>query len=369
VVIPGLVAHGYRLEDARNYAVAACWEFLIPGRGMDVVNIGAVSMPAAVDLGIRASLAAGEGFESILPRVQANIQEQVTHLAEAYERLLLPPAPYYSVLMTGCLERGRDLSQGAAYNNFGIHGAGSANAADALAAVKQFVFDERSISPAELLAALDADYAGCEALRCKLAEDGPKTGNNDERADTFLVQLFDAFADACECYGRTRRGGVLRPGTGSAMYYIWLAQGHLGMREPVVGATAEGRQKGLPLSANLAPALGVQVRGPISVLQSFARLDYRRICNGGPITLELSDTVFRDAESIRKVAMLVRTFAQVGCQQMQLNSLNVETLLDARAHPERHKNLIVRVWGWSGYFCELSPEYQDHIIARNRYAL
>jgi formate C-acetyltransferase len=377
VVIPGLLAHGYGLADARNYAVAACWEFLIPGRGMEVVNIGAVSMPAAVDFGIRATLAAGEEFESVLPRVQANIQEQVAKLAEAYEGLLLPPAPYYSVLMTGCLERGRDLSQGAAYNNFGIHGAGSANAADALAAVKQFVFDERSVSPAELLAALDADYAGNEALRCKLVEEGPKTGNNDERADALLVKLFDAFADACEGYGRTRprpelvegRGGILRPGTGSAMYYIWLAQGHAGMREPVVGATAEGRHKGVPLSANLAPALGVQVRGPLSVLQSYARLDYRRICNGGPITLELSDTVFRDAESIRKVAMLVRTFAQVGCQQLQLNSLNVETLLDARAHPERHKNLIVRVWGWSGYFCELSPEYQDHVIARNMFAM
>ncbi len=377
VVIPGLLAHGYRLEDARNYAVAACWEFLIPGRGMEVVNIGAVSMLAAVDFGIRASLTAGEGFESIFPHIQANIQEQVAKLAEAYEGLLLPPAPYYSVLMTGCLERGRDLSQGATYNNFGIHGAGSANAADALAAVKQFVFDERSVNPAELLAALDTDYAGNEALRCKLAEEGPKTGNNDERADALLVKLFDAFADACEGYGRTRprpelaegRGGILRPGTGSAMYYIWLAQGHAGMREPVVGATAEGRHKGVPLSANLAPALGVQVRGPLSVLQSYAKLDYRRICNGGPITLELSDTVFRDAESIRKVAMLVRTFAQVGCQQLQLNSLNVETLLDARAHPERHKNLIVRVWGWSGYFCELSPEYQDHVIARNMFAM
>jgi formate C-acetyltransferase len=369
VVIPGLVAHGYRLEDARNYAVAACWEFLIPGRGMEVVNIGAVSLPAAVDAGIRAGLAAGEDFAALFPRIQANIRAQVTNLAQAYERLLLPPAPYYSVLMTDCLERGRDLSQGNTYNNFGIHGAGSANAADALAAVKQFVFDERSVRPAELLAALDADFAGQEALRCKLAEEGPKTGNNDERADALLVRLFNAFADACEQYGRTQRGGILRPGTGSAMYYIWLAQGHAGMREPVVGATAEGRHRGTPLSANLAPALGVQSYGPISVLQSFAKLDYRRICNGGPITLEFSDTVFRDEESIRKVAMLVRTFARVGCQQLQLNSLNVETLLDARAHPERHKNLIVRVWGWSGYFCELSREYQDHIIARNMFAM
>ena len=85
--------------------------------------------------------------------------------------------------------------------------------------------------------------------------------------------------------------------------------------------------------------------------------------------MELSDTVFRDPESIRKVAMLVRTFAQLGCQQLQLNSLNASILLDAKAHPEKYRNLIVRVWGWSGYFCELAPEYQDHIIARSLYVL
>ena len=151
------------------------------------------------------------------------------------------------------------------------------------------------------------------------------------------------------------------------MYYLWLARGHEGMREPSVGATADGRKRGDAFSANLAPSPGVRVRGPISVLQSFAKIDYRRVCNGGPITMELSDTVFRDDESIRKVAMLVRTFAQLGCQQLQLNALNAATLLDAKAHPELHKNLIVRVWGWSGYFCELAPEYQDHIIARTLY--
>jgi formate C-acetyltransferase len=85
--------------------------------------------------------------------------------------------------------------------------------------------------------------------------------------------------------------------------------------------------------------------------------------------MELSDTVFRDQDSIRKVAMLVRTFAQLGCQQLQLNTLNYEKLMDAKAHPERHRDLIVRVWGWSGYFCELAPEYQDHVINRYKYAL
>lgn len=369
VVIPGLVAHGYCLEDARDYTVAACWEFIIPGRGMDIVNIGAVSFPAAVDQAVRAGLQSGEGMEAILGRVERNIRQQVNALAGRYEKLLLPPAPYYSTLQAGCLETGRDLSLGLEYNNFGIHGAGSANAADALAAVQQFVFEEESILPADLLAAIDADYEGYEELRLKLAEQGPHTGSDDDRADRYLVRLFDMLADACEQYGQTSRKGILRPGSGSAMYYIWLAQGNPGMCEPLVGATAEGRRKGQPLGANLAPAQGAPVLGPLSVLLSFAKIDYRRICNGGPITIELSDTVFREDDSVRKVAMLVRAFAQTGCQQLQINSLNVAQLRDAQPHPEQHKNLIVRVWGWSGYFCELGPEYQEQIIARHIYAV
>ena len=253
------------------------------------------------------------------------------------------------------------------YNNLGIHGACSANAADALAALKQFVFEQCSLSADELLAALQTNFDDCELLRRKLDEEGPKVGSNDDRADGLLLKLFEDFATACEDYEKTPRGGILRTGTGSAMYYIWLASGHAGMREPVVEATADGRFSGKPFSANLAPSPGVRVRGPISTLQSYSKINYRRICNGGPITMELSDSVFRDAESIRKVAMLVRIFVQLGCQQLQLNSLNVETLLDAKAHPDQHKNLIVRVWGWSGYFCELAPEYQDHIIARTLY--
>ena len=365
VVIPALVSHGYALEDARDYVVAACWEFIIPGRGMEVVNIGAVSFPAAVDQAIRVGLTSQDDFEGILDRVSENIDEQVRQIGETYSRLLLPPAPYYSVFMVGCLEQGRDLSEGLKYNNFGIHGACVANAADALAAVKQFIFNDFSISSGDLLSALDANFIGYEPVRRRLAVEGSKVGNNDAVADTLLVKLFDNLADACERYGRTPRGGILRPGTGSAMYYIWLATGHAGMREPVVGATADGRRRGEPFSANLSPSLGVRVRGPISLLQSFAKIDYQRICNGGPITMELSDTVFRNTESIRKTAMLVRTFTQLGCQQLQLNSLSLETLLDAKAHPEKHKNLIVRVWGWSGYFCELAPEYQDQIIARH----
>jgi pyruvate-formate lyase len=364
VVIPGLVAHGYSLEDARNYTVAACWEFIIPGKGLDVVNIGAVSLPAAADKGIQEGLHNHESFESILKRVRKDIHRQVVALADAYSRLLLPPAPFYSVLFEGCLERGEDLSCGLEYNNFGIHGACSSNAADALSAVKHFIYDEKNIQPEELLTALEADFDGADTLRNKLANEGPKVGKNSHLADQLLKFLFDALGDACEMCSNNGRGGILRPGTGSAMYYIWLARGNEGMREPLVGATADGRRNGEPFSANLSPSPGVLADGPLSIFQSYSKIDYRRICNGGPITIELSDSVFRNAESVRQVAMLVRAFAQTGCQQLQLNSLSLETLLDAKAHPELHKNLIVRVWGWSGYFCELAPEYQDHVIAR-----
>ena len=367
VVIPGLVAAGYELEDARDYTVAACWEFSIPGQGMEVVNIGAASLPAAVDKAIRAGLAAGDSFTQILERVGADLRSQVSALAEASRKLFLPPAPYYSVLMDGCLERGRDLSHGLKYNNFGIHGAASANAADALAAVKTLVFDEKAVAPDRLLRALETNFADDEPLRQQLRNDGPKVGNHDDRADVWLVKLFDMFADACAAAGENGRGGHYRAGSGSAMYYVWLARGHAGIREPVVGATADGRRAGEFFSSSLAPSPDVVVRGPLSVLQSFGKLDYRRICNGGPLTMELADSLFRGRESTRKVGLFIRAFVQSGCQQLQLNTLNVDTLRDAQRHPELHKNLVVRVWGWSGYFCELDKAYQDQIIGRHIY--
>ncbi len=369
VVIPALAAHGYALEDARDYTVAACWEFIIPGRGMDVPNIGAVSFPAAADVAVREGLADGSSFDTILARTKSEIQRQVRERVIPYDRLLWAPAPYYSVLMRGALEVGIDHGQGARYRNFGIHGAAAASAADALAAVRRHVFELADADPGELSTALVADFVGHEALRRRLADESPRVGLNEPAADDMLRLLYDWLADACEAE-TPPSGAIVRPGTGSAMYYLWLARGRDGgpLAEPVVGATADGRRRGDPFGANLAPTPGTHLRGPISVLQSYATIDYRRVCNGGPITLELSDSVFADAESIRKVALLVRTFARLGCQQLQLNALNADRLLDARAHPESHRDLIVRVWGWSGYFCELAPEYQDHVISRHLFA-
>ncbi len=367
VVIPALVEHGYALPDARDYTVAACWEFIIPGKGMEVVNIGAVSFPYAVDQGIRKGFKSGSDFSMVQEAVKENIRVQVDLLVTRYRNLLLPPAPYYSVFMDGCLENGRDLSAGLVYNNYGIHGACSANAADALAAVKSGFLESRISMPDQLIKALDSSFHEDESLRRWLVEEGPKVGKNSDLADDMLVFLFEEFAAACESHKDNGRGGIIRPGSGSAMYYVWLARGHDGMSEPIVGATADGRRQGEFFSANLSPSPGIASDGPFSIFASFSKINYGRIYNGGPITLELSDTVFTDQEFLHKLAMLVRTFAQLGCQQLQINCLNVERLNEARMHPELFRDLIVRVWGWSGYFCELAPEYQEQIVARVLY--
>ena len=355
VVIPGLVDLGYNLADARDYVVAACWEFIIPGVGMDIPNIDGLSFPAVVDQATHAQLASAPSFEAFMQQVRVGVANEAHRLADATKNVWMEPAPFLSILVDGPLDRRADVSEGLRYNNYGIHGVGLSTAADSLAAIKYAVFDHGVVTPDELTAALRDDFAGHDELRELLAHTPPKIGNDDDEVDTIAADLLATFAAAL-AGRRNDRGGIFRAGTGSAMYYVQAAA--------TLGATADGRKAGDYLSANLAPSLGVKVRGPLSLLNSFTKLPLRAAINGGPVTMEVHDTVFRTPASVGKVAMLVRGFIRDGGHQLQLNALNRETLLDAQIHPEAHRNLIVRVWGWSAYFVELDKEYQDQIIQR-----
>jgi len=369
IIIPALSKHGYSLEDARDYSVAACWEFIIPGRGMEVPNINALSFPAAVDQAIRSKLGRG-AFTNLEKAVATNIRAQIEDYIANRHFDEYCFNPFYSVLMTDALERGKDLNHGGCdYYNYGIHGSGAANAADALVAVKKLIYDEKTVQPGELLDALWRNWTGHEELREKILHAEEKVGNHSAEADAMLKKLFDWFADACEGIGNNGRGGVIRPGTGTAMFYLWLGDPDRIGLEPTVGATADGRKVRDFFASSLAPAPGVKTAGPFAVLQSFAQIDYSRIYNGGPITMELSDTVFRNDDDLAKVAQLIMMFVRLGCQQLQMNVLNPTILQEAQRHPEQYRQLIVRVWGWSGYFTELAPSYQQHIISRNLYSI
>ncbi len=360
VVVPALTAYGYDREDAYNYVVAACWEFIVPGRGMDVPNIAAVSFASAAQQAVAQDLEGSPCFEDLLKAVKGNIKDQALACAQSAKNLYIFPSPFLSLMMDGCAQEAQDISLGCRYNNFGIHGTGIATAADALAAVRKYVYGDGSVSKAELLAALEADYAGYEDLLAKLRYDAPKMGNNDPEVDDLAVELLDSFADSLA--GLTNeRGGIFRAGTGSAMYYVWHAK--------ALPATSDGRRAGEGLGANYSPSLFARLKGPVSILQSFSKPHLERVCNGGPLTLELHDTLFRNEQAVEKVALMVKSFMDMGGQQLQLNAINRDALLAAQKNPQDHRSLIVRVWGWSGYFIELDKEYQEHIISRTEHAL
>ena len=359
VVVPGLIRKGYSPEDANDYVVAACWEFIIPGKAMDIVNIGALSFAGLVSKTVD-HLGEFKDFDSYYAYVDSEIKKECKAIAAQYKNLYIAPAPLYSVFMDGTLERARDITLGAKYNNFGIHGTGIATAADSLAAIEKYVFDEKSVSVKDLQAALDANFEGWDELWHKLRFEAPKMGNDDDYADKLAQRLLASFDEGLAPL-KNERGGCFRAGTGTAMYYIFHAT--------CLKATPDGRKAGEVIPANYSPSMYTKHKGPVSVLKSFSKGDLARTINGGPLTIELDDTIFRNEENLEKLAMLIRSYVQLGGHQLQLNTLNKETLFDAKAHPEKHRNLIVRVWGWSRYFVELDECYQDHIINRIKFAV
>ncbi len=355
IVIPGLVELGYELEDARNYALAACWEFIIPGYGLETVNADVLSYVSVVNRAVKHELVKSKDFESFFQTLPKYFSKQFSKIVKRQKLRKNLPAVYHSLLSIDSIERAVDISKCGKYNNLGIHGPGLANAADSLAAIKKHVFEEKTITPEELVKAIDANFDGYEEIRSKLHLESPKMGNNDDYVDQIGVRLLEMFANTLKSK-KNKFGGCFRPGTGSAQFYYLFVD--------KLGASADGRRKGEMISANYSPSLNVKLEGPISTIQSFTKFDLKKTINGGPLTLELHDSVFRNEDSIKKVAMLVKSSMDMGLHQFQLNSINREDLLNAQKHPENYKNLIVRVWGWSGYFIELDEGFQNHIISR-----
>lgn len=358
VIIPALLNWGYSLEDARNYALAACWEVIIPGKGADIPNINAVSFASCAEKAIKNNLLKTATFEDLLAFTEEEIERAAEAIIKDSEGLFILPNPLLS-LMSHCLwEKGLDVTVGADYKNFGIHGSGLSTAVDSLAALKQMVYDQSKYTKEELLAALDANYEGYDQMYHDLRYNAVKFGNNDRFVNEIAARLLDHFAKVL-ARRKNDRGGIFRAGTGSAMYYILHAK--------KIGATPDGRKAGEPHSANYSPSLFTRCKGPVSIILSFASPDLSSVANGGPLTLELHSSMFRSVESLEKTALLVKSFVLQGGHQLQLNAIDKETLIKAQKDPENYRNLIVRVWGWSGYFVELDKVYQDHIIARCEY--
>ena len=348
VVIDALVKLGYDREDAVNYVVAACWEFIIPAVGNDVANIGALNFPKVVDRAIRGY--EGDSFDGLMDRVRAEVVDECEKITSGVRDLWFVPSPFMSIL--------RDEIK---YNNFGIHGCGVASATDALAAVKKYVYGQKKIDRERLLAALDANFENDPELLHMLRYESPKLGDGtSEETGEISSALLNCFADALE--GKKNcLGGIWRAGTGTAMYYLWHAD--------EVGATADGRMKGEAFGTNFSPNLFAKISGPVSVVEDFSVQPFDRVINGGPLTLEFAAGIFKNDESIKKVAALIKYYISRGGHQLQLNAVNPEDMKNAQKNPEAYRRLVVRIWGWSAYFTELDKCFQDHVMARQEYSL
>ncbi len=345
---------GYEKADAVNYTVAACWEFIIPFVGADIANIGALSFPKAVDTVLHEKLLSSDTYEEFFGFLKQEIFKECDKIHRSINNVWFVPSPFMNVLMD-C-----DIYRGGKYNNFDIHGTGVATATDSLAAIKKYVFEEKTISKEELIKAVDENFENSPQLLHKLRYEAVKLGNNDDFVDDIATKLLDVFADSLN--GKTNcLGGIYRAGTGSAMYYLWHAD--------KIGASPDGRLKKEPFGANFAVSLFAKVKGPVSVIASMTKQNFENVCNGGPLTLEFHQSVFADDDGIEKVGRLVKNFIERGGHQLQLNSINEDELRDAQVHPEKYRQLVVRIWGWSAYFVELDKKYQDHVIARQAYTI
>ena len=352
IVIDALVNLGYDYNDARDYTVAACWEFIIPSVGEDIPNIAALSLPKIIDTCIKRDLIKLDSYDEFLKAVKDEISSACDKICDSVNNVWFVPAPLLEAFMgyeKGCPK----------YTNYGIHGVGLSDAADSLTAIETRVFT-REISKERLIKALESDYENDTELLHLLRYESEKLGCSSDIADNNLVFLINSFSDALKDK-KNDRGGIFRPGTGSAMFYLSMAQ--------EIGASASGRRKGEPFAANYSANLFTKTDGPFSFIRSMTKPDLKKTCNGGPLTLELHSSVFSSEDATKIVGALVRQFILLGGHQLQINAVNAEILRDAQAHPEKYPSLIVRIWGWSAYFVELDKAYQDHVIARQEYTV
>jgi pyruvate formate-lyase/glycerol dehydratase family glycyl radical enzyme len=269
------------------------------------------------------------------------------------------PAPFMSIVMDDCIARGLDYHNGGArYNPTYIQGVGIGTTTDALAAVKSYVFEQQKITIDELLSALRADFEGYEHLRHELLYHTPKYGNDYDYADSIAEEIFDAYYDLLNGRPNTK-GGRYRVNLLPTTVHIYFGS--------VVGALPNGRKAGEPVSEGISPTQGSDTKGPTAVVKSAARIDHVRT-GGTLLNMKFNPHVLA-GDGIEKLVHLIRSYFKLDGHHVQFNVIDAETLRKAQQNPERHRDLIVRVAGYSDYFVDVGRDLQDEIIARTEQQL
>lgn len=382
-IVPLLLAKGAPIDEANDYCVTGCTEVKMLHRdgivtGCAWVNLGAVLEMTLRDGHVpfygpdRIGVATGDPrtfgtFDALWTAFCRQAEAIMRHtfiqqyVADTLQREYIA-APMFSMLHDLCLADGKDIHDGpltgAVYlGSFDLLGFGTV--IDGLAAIKKLVFDDRALTWDELLTALDANFVGHEAVRQRCLR-APKYGNNDPYADGIGRDIEALFARMAHAH-RTALGGEL-----DVRYVSITSHVPLGL---VVGATPDGRKASEPLSESVSPSQGVDVQGPTATLQSIAStkaVQYRERA-ARLLNLKLSPASVAGPAGTRKLMALIRTVCDMKMWHIQFNIVNRETLLAAQKDPEKYRNLLVRVAGYSAYFVDLTPALQNEIIRRTEH--
>jgi len=376
-VVREQVRMGKSLEDARAGGCSGCVETGAFGKEAYILT-GYVSLPKILELALHDGTdpvtgrrlgpetgdpAGFKTFDDLFDAFRAQLR-RVLDVKIAGNMLVermyaaLMPAPFLSVLTDDCIEKGRDYNAGGArYNNTFIQFVGIGTITDSLAALSQMVFDEKILDMAAFVSALDDDFKGREALRQRLLNKTHRYGNDDDYADGLMKRVFDELVALVD--GRPNgKGGHYRVEMLPTTSHVYFGT--------MTGATPDGRRAGAPLSEGISPVQGADRKGPTAVMRSAGKMDH--IMTGGTLlNMKFTPSLLEGEAGIDNLARLVRGYFKMDGHHVQFNVVGADTLRAAQVDPQSHRDLIVRVAGYSDYFCDLSSALQDEIIARTEH--
>jgi len=375
-VVEELLRQGKSLEDARCGGTSGCVETGAFGTEAYILT-GYFNLPKVLEIALnngvdpltrkRIGIETGDARSfSSYEQVFEAFRKQLHHLIDVkvrgnniIERMYAEymPAPFLSILVDDCIAKGKDYNDGGPrYNTNYIMGVAPATCTDSLAAIKYHVFDRRALTMDQLLEAVSHNFEGHEKTRLLLWNKTPKFGNDDDYADAILQDVFDAFFD--EVNGRPNtKAGCYRVNYLSTTCHVYFGS--------MTGATPDGRRARTPLSDGISPVQGADRHGPTAVIKSAAKMDHLR--TGGTLLNQKFTPHLARGEGLNKIAHLVRSYFRLDGHHIQFNVVTAATLRAAQAEPEKYRDLIVRVAGYSDYFCDLTRALQDEIIARTEH--
>jgi formate C-acetyltransferase len=365
---------GKSVEDAREGGCSGCIETGAFGKEAYILT-GYLNVPKLLELALHNGVDPLTGRQvgpatgdprafTCFDQVYAAFEQQLAWVVDLKVRVnnriervyaLHSPAPFLSVVINDCIAKGRDYYDGGPrYNTTYIQCCGIGTVTDSLSAIKTHVFDEKTAGMERLLKALACNFEGEDLLRHQLRNKTPFFGNDDDRADAIMRRVYDSLFAAIEGKPNTK-GTVYHLNMLSTTCHVYFGK--------MLGATPDGRLSGAPESDGTSPSQGADRNGPTAVIQSLAKMD--QIKSGGTLlNMRFLPSVLQSEQDLEKMAQLIRTYFRMNGHHIQFNVVDTDTLRRAQAAPDDHRDLLVRVAGYSDYFVDLDASHQEEIISR-----